>query len=150
MFERHKFRAFTNGAYNTTHPDLSNSQGGYGRFSAQYPKLKRAAMLNEEAALKSASWGMFQIMGFNYKAAGYNSVGTYVKAMIGSQANQLGAFVSFINANATLKKAIQDKNWAVFARGYNGPDYATNSYDTKMATAYAEFAAEEAKETVGN
>lgn len=145
LFERHKFRRFTSGAYNTTHPDLSNSQGGYGRFSAQYPKLYRAAVLDETAALKSASWGAFQIMGFNHQAAGYRSVAAFVDAMIGSQANQLGAFVSFINADAGMKKAIQDKNWATFARKYNGPKYAENSYDTKMATAYAKFVAAEAK-----
>lgn len=144
LYERHKFRLFTNGAYNATHPDLSGPQGNYGRFSAQYSKLKRAAVLNEEAALKSCSWGAFQIMGFNHTAAGYATAAALVNAMIGSQAAQLNAFVSFIRADANLLSAIRARNWARFARGYNGPDYEANDYDTKMATAYARFAAQNA------
>lgn len=136
LFERHKFRGFTNGAYNATHPDLSGSQGGYGRFNAQYDKLRRAATLNEEAALKSASWGAFQIMGFNFATAGYGTVSAFVDAMIGSQANQLNAFVSLVGADSGMKNAIIAKDWARFALLYNGPDYTKNNYDTKMATEY--------------
>ena len=136
LFERHKFRGFTNGAYNTTHSDLSGPQGGYGTFSVQYAKLRRAAILNEEAALKSTSWGAFQIMGFNHVDAGYATVGAFVDAMIGSQSNQLKAFVSFVGANNSMKKAIIAKDWATFARLYNGPDYAKNNYDTKMKNEY--------------
>ncbi|WP_354668699.1 N-acetylmuramidase domain-containing protein, partial [uncultured Duncaniella sp.] len=29
------------------------------------------------------------------------------------------------------------KNWAAFARGYNGPAYARRRYHTRMASAYA-------------
>ena len=36
----------------------------------------------------------------------------------------------------TLLKA---KDWANFARGYNGPAYAKNRYDVKLAAAYAKF-----------
>lgn len=136
LFERHKFRGFTNGVYNTSHPDLSGPQGAYGQFSAQYGKLRRAAILNEEAALKAASWGAFQIMGFNHATAGYGSVGAFVDAMIGSQANQLNAFVSFVGADRSMKNAIINKNWATFARLYNGPEYAKNNYDGKMKTEY--------------
>lgn len=136
LFERHKFRDATNRAYNGTHPDLSGSQGGYGTFAAQYGKLYRAATLNEDAALSSASWGAFQIMGFNHLSAGYTSVAAYVDAMIGSQANQLKAFVAYVGAQSAMKTAIIDKDWARFARLYNGPEYAKNNYDTKMENEY--------------
>ncbi len=140
LFERHYFRRFTKSQYNKTHPDISGSQGGYGKFSAQYPKLKRAAMLDETAALKSASWGMFQIMGSNYQAAGFSSVEGFVTSINGGIDAHLEAFVAFVAANATLKKAIQDKKWATFAKGYNGPGYAKNAYDTKMeAASFAYF-----------
>lgn len=136
LFERHKFRDATNRAYNTTHSDLSGPQGGYGTFSAQYGKLYRAATLNEDAALRSASWGAFQIMGFNYATAGYGTVAAYVDAMIGSQANQLKAFVAHVRAESGLRNAIIKKDWATFARLYNGKDYAINNYDTKMKNEY--------------
>ena len=35
LFERHKFRAYTNGRFDSVAPDLSGSQGGYGRLSEQ-------------------------------------------------------------------------------------------------------------------
>ncbi|MFV0474306.1 MAG: N-acetylmuramidase family protein [Pikeienuella sp.] len=136
LFERHKFRKFTGGAYNATHPDISGPQGGYGRFSAQYGKLRRAAMLDEDAALKSASWGAFQIMGFNHSKAGYGMVSAFVEAMIGSQSNQLDAFVSFVAADSGMKNAIIKKDWAAFARLYNGSEYKKNNYDTTMETEY--------------
>ncbi len=63
-------------------------------------------------------------------------IGAFVDAMIGSQSNQLKAFVSFVGANNSMKKAIIAKDWATFARLYNGPDYAKNNYDTKMKNEY--------------
>jgi hypothetical protein len=43
-------------------------------------------------------------------------------------------------ANSTMKTALQKKKWAVFAKAYNGAGYAKNSYDSKMAEAYARLA----------
>ncbi len=144
LYERHKFSKHTSSKYNRTHSDISNARRGeYGRFSQQYPKLLRAATLDETAALKSASWGKFQILGENYKSCGYSSVAAFVTAMAKSEANHLKAFVSFIKANANLHKAIKAKKWAAFAKGYNGPKYADNKYDTKMKTAYDGFIAAE-------
>ena len=40
-----------------------------------------------------------------------------------------------------LLNALQKKDWAAYARGYNGPDYAKNSYDTRLAKFYSNFAA---------
>lgn len=96
LFEKHYFRNLTNGAYNRTHPDISGPQGGYGRYSSQYPKLYRAAMLDEPAALKSASWGAFQIMGNNHVAAGHAFVRAFVTAMLENERRHLDAFVAFI------------------------------------------------------
>jgi hypothetical protein len=136
LFERHKFRTHTGGAYNRSHPDLSGPQGAYGRFSAQYPKLRRAALLDEAAALKSASWGTFQILGENHKAAGHDTVEAFVDAMMENDARHLEAFVAFVGANRAMRKALQDKDWAGFASRYNGPGYRDNDYDNQMRAAY--------------
>ena len=85
----------------------------------------------------SASWGAFQIMGENYKQAGYASIGDFVDAMKTSVGDHLNAFVNFINANPKLKSAIQKKDWATFASIYNGPGYRDHHYDTGIADAYA-------------
>lgn len=137
LYERHKFHRHSSGLFSATHPDISSaSRGGYGRESVQYEKLRRAAMLNEQAALKAASWGLFQILGENHVDAGHATVDSFVTAMMNSRADHLNAFVAFVNANRGMKKAIQDKDWTTFASLYNGPAYAENDYDGKMKRAY--------------
>ena len=64
LFERHKFREFTQRRFDAGDPDISGSQGGYGTLGSQYVKLEKAIARCEEAglgvepALKSASWGI--------------------------------------------------------------------------------------------
>jgi hypothetical protein len=137
LFERHYFSKLTGRRFDHSHPDISNrTAGGYGRFAEQYSKLWRAAILNESAALESASWGSFQIMGSNYAASGFQSVADLVNAMLESEQRHLDAFVSFILASRALTNALRNLDWAAFARGYNGPDYQKNDYDRKIADAY--------------
>jgi N-acetylmuramidase len=137
LFERHYFHRFTAGKFAAANPDISKkSAGGYGKFSAQYPKLERAYKLDPEAALKSASWGKFQIMGANHASAGFSSVFAFVASMMHSEANHLDAFVRFINASTVLLNALRNKDWTKFASTYNGPGYKKNDYDTKMRDTY--------------
>lgn len=107
-------------------------KGGLG----EYERLDRAKKIDEEAALKSASWGMFQILGLNYSACGYGSVRDYVNAMCESAGNQLMALCKFIKSNSAMLNALRSHNWAEFAKRYNGPGYKENQYDTKLAEAY--------------
>jgi hypothetical protein len=145
LYERHYFHRFTAGKYDKKYPDISNaSSGGYGKFSAQYGKLERAYKLDADAALKSASWGRFQIMGANYVAAGYGSVRQFVMAQAKAESEHLKAFTNFVNANKSMKEALQKKEWAKFAKAYNGPKYKDNDYDTKMADAYKALTAKPA------
>jgi hypothetical protein len=142
LFERHYFHRLTSGRFDLTHARVSaQSAGGYGTFSAQYGKVEEAYALDADAALRSASWGRFQIMGDNFIAAGFSSSHEFVKAMTRSEEAQLRAFVSFVLSRGTMAEALRQKNWAAFARAYNGPGYAKNQYDTKLAASYAAFAA---------
>lgn len=138
LFERHKFHAHTGGRFDESNPDLSNPKwGGYGKASEQHARLQRAAELDREAALKSASWGQFQILGENYRQAGFDSVQDFVNAMYRDAASQLRAFVDFIRNDAELLTALRASAWSKFARRYNGPAYATHGYHTRLAEAYA-------------
>lgn len=133
LFERHKFHSFTNHIYDTSHPNISAANaGGYGPSSAQYPKLELALGLNEVAALRACSWGKFQIMGFNYQAAGFSDVKSMVKAMFKNEKEQLKAFIHFIQADTVRVSAIRNHQWATFAAHYNGSNYAINDYDTNI------------------
>ena len=138
LYERHYFRDGTEGVWNRSHPDLSGPPYEiYGTWAAQYGKIGRAAMLDEEEALKAASWGMFQIMGENHEAAGHKTIAAFVDAMLAGEREHLAAFVTFIIKNPPIHRALVAKDWTRFARGYNGPDFARNNYHTNMAETYA-------------
>ena len=109
--------------------------------AAQHNRYEDARKLNADAANKACSWGTFQILGQNFKACGFDNSQAFVDAMwTGGASAHLDAFVKFIQANK-LDTALRNKQWATFARGYNGPGYAANKYDTKMAAAYSKWKA---------
>jgi hypothetical protein len=144
LFERHKFSALTAHRWDAAHPAISaRSPGGYLGGAREYDRLAQALPLDRPAALKSASWGAFQLMGFNHALAGYPDVESFVAAMVSGHPAQLDAFVAFVTASG-LAPALAAQDWPAFARGYNGPAYARFAYDTKIAAAYARFAAEAA------
>jgi len=89
-----------------------------------------------DAACASASWGLFQILGNNYKACGFASAGDLATQMATGENKHLAAFCSFVIANPAMHQALKEKRWADFARRYNGPAYAKNRYDQKLAEAY--------------
>ncbi|WP_373880335.1 N-acetylmuramidase domain-containing protein [Martelella alba] len=100
---------------------MSNpDSGGYGPTSEQYSKLLRAYALDKKSALKSASWGKFQILASNHVAAGYVSHEDFVFAISKSEKSQLKAFVSFIEADSVLLNSLRSKDWLSFAKRYNG------------------------------
>jgi N-acetylmuramidase len=102
--------------------------------------MTEACGLARRAALMSASFGRFQIMGFNHASCGYVEVEEFVAAM-NSEGRQLAAFIEFIKAR-DLDDELQRRDWAGFARGYNGKAYAVNQYDLKLKRAYEKFANE--------
>lgn len=103
-----------------------------------YPRIEAAMAIDEATALKATSWGLGQIMGFNCVAAGYLSPRAMVEAFADDEENHLEAMIQFILSN-DLDDEIRRHDWAGFARGYNGAGYKANSYDTKLAAAYAKW-----------
>lgn len=147
LYERHVFyrrlRAINwitkSNEWTKTYPDLCNPiAGGYGKFSEQHGKLERASKLNRDVALESCSWGLGQVMGYHWKSLGYPSLQNFINAMYKDEAGQLDAMCRFIKVNGLVDE-LKRKDWKGFARGYNGPAYAKNSYDTKLAEAYKKW-----------
>lgn len=109
----------------------------------EYDRLEKAAGISDDdafhdAAYVSASYGSFQIMGFHFQSLGYPSVDSFVAHMYTHEKAHLEAFGKFLKVN-NLIEHLQSKNWDAFARGYNGPAYKTNKYDTKLASAYNKY-----------
>jgi hypothetical protein len=110
----------------------------YGKKSEQHSRLQKAVSINREAALKSASWGAFQIMGNNYQNCGCSSIQDFVNKMMESEDCQLGLFTEFI-INSNLDDELVHRLWAQFALQYNGKGYKKNNYDKKMEQAYLKY-----------
>lgn len=104
----------------------------------EHERLQNAIKIHENAALETASWGLFQIMGFHWESLGYKSVKDFVRLMNKSEGEHLKAFGRFILVN-NLTKYLKSKDWAGFARRYNGPGYKSNKYDEKLARAYEKY-----------
>ncbi|AVJ23964.1 MULTISPECIES: N-acetylmuramidase family protein [Pseudomonas] len=122
-------------------PALVNPKpGGYIGGTAEHQRLAMARLIDDTAALESASWGAFQIMGFHWKRLNYASVQDFVAAMSAGESQQFEAFTRFIETDPALHKALKARKWAEFAKLYNGPDYLRNLYDTKLQRAYERHA----------
>lgn len=104
----------------------------------EYHRLEKALKIHEEAALASASWGMFQIMGNNFAECGKRSVKEFVECMRQSEADQLMLFVVYLEKRK-LQEYLRNKDWAGFARRYNGPAYAEKKYDQKLEAVYNKY-----------
>lgn len=104
----------------------------------EWTELINARKNNAQGANMGTFWGMFQIGGFNYKLCGCESVDEFVKRMAYSELEQLQLFALFIT-NSGMVESLRKKDWATFARKYNGPSYAKRGYHTKMAKAYAKY-----------
>lgn len=107
-------------------------------YAARWSRLDAMRRIDEDAANRSTSWGLGQIMGFNHKACGFDTVAAFVDAMHAGEAEQFMAMVRFIKSMG-LAGDLRRRDWAGFARRYNGPGYKRNNYDTKLARAYARF-----------
>lgn len=121
---------------NVVYPKWDKSQ--YKGGIKEYDRLNEAGLIDRDSALMSASWGAFQIMGFNYASCGCHTVKDFVEEMCTDEASQLRLFARFI-LSQKLDKYLISKDWAGFARRYNGPAYELNRYDTKLADAYIKF-----------
>ncbi len=142
-FEGHLFRKYTKRKYDQTHPLLSYPyvkkagpqwQANNKDQTKAWDTMATAFGLDQEAALMSASWGMFQIMGFNFSACGYKTVFEFTAALKINAGNQLKAFLGFCSASPALVKAMKNKDYVGMAMNYNGKDYG--DYDSRIKKAY--------------
>ncbi len=106
--------------------------------AAQHQRLLQAMDIDTIAAIQGTFWGMFQIGGFNWKRCGASSPQEFAELMSRNERDQLNLFAEFIR-NSGLLPHLASKNWSAFARGYNGPAYASHGYHTRLARAYKKY-----------
>lgn len=142
LFEAHYFSKLTAHRYDKSHPTISSrsrNRALYKGGEREWMRFEAAAQLNRGAAIESCSWGGFQIMGSHWHKLNYASAEDFYSNMLSGEIAHLDAFVRFIKAN-NLTDELQRKDWTSFARQYNGPLFAANNYDEKMARAYRKYA----------
>lgn len=123
------------------HPDIINTKsGGYGKTSEQPGRMGKASeLIDRECALESASWGSFQVMGFHWEWLGYPTLQAFVNAMYRSEGEHLVSFVRYVKKTPAALRGLRQRDWAMFAKAFNGPAYDANKYDTKIAAAFARY-----------
>lgn len=135
LFERHHFHRLTKGRWSSAHPSISNKKpGGYTK-NDEWVRFNLAASLDRDSAIQASSWGLFQIMGFNYNECGYDSPLDFMGDMCSGEGAHLKAFVNFIEKKG-IGEHLRNRKFGEFAKYYNGPNYHRNSYDIKIKNAF--------------
>lgn len=147
LFEAHIFykllkkRGLDPDELSKTHPGIIARKWNktlYKGGEDEWDRLTEAMEINEEAALESASWGIFQVMGFNFRDLGCSSVYEMVDMMGRSEFSQFILGLKYMITHGLIKY-LQKKDWAGFAMRYNGPGYKQNNYDVKLERAYMKY-----------
>jgi hypothetical protein len=160
LYERHRFYSDYSKKHNDNkalelskiYPNLINKKsGGYGnenffdkntgKFDKigandhQFERLNNAKKIDLDIAIKSTSFGIFQLMGENYIYTS-NSPIDFFNGMEKSEIFQIEATVNFLlgdKAKKEFSNAINSKKWELVASIYNGekwkiynPSYAKN------------------------
>ena len=89
--------------------DRKSYKGG----EAEWGRLEEAWGINRTAALLSASYGSFQICGFNYKVCGCKDVFEFLGKMFSSELEQLELLAGFIKGNGLTKYLVADRKSVV-------------------------------------
>ena len=141
LFEPHKFYAHLSGDERAAAVKQGLAYKSWGEKpypKDSYPRLIKAMKINEAAALMSASWGLTQILGEYFADVGFDSVEDMVQAFMDSEAEHLEATVLLLK-KWKVDDDLRAHRWAVVAKTWNGPGYAKNRYDTKLAQSFAKW-----------
>lgn len=108
----------------------------YGALDEQFTRLRRAREIDRSAAIKSCSWGKFQVMGEYYKHL-YGSAEELEEAQNYCALQHLQYYKVFLVREKNLIKPMQDRSWTLIAQRYNG--MGQMGYDVKIRRAYESF-----------
>jgi peptidoglycan/xylan/chitin deacetylase (PgdA/CDA1 family) len=119
----------------------------HGNQYKEWQVFEFARSLDEEAAMKSISMGLSQVMGFNYYKIGYGSVADMFSKMSNSVKAQLDGFFSALSYKDTTKgglsclDSLKTNNYVSFAGCYNanGQDKQYGSSIQSAANIYKDI-----------
>ena len=97
--------------------------------------FNRAFRLAPEEAVRSTSFGSYQVMGWALLPEGANPAAAVAKFWAWPDAVSDRMFARWIERNPGAKQAALQKNWVEFARRYNG-EGQKDHYGSMIAAAY--------------
>lgn len=101
-------------------------------------KLINACAYDPMCAFMAVSMGAFQIMGFHYKALGYDTPWEMLYDFNSGELPQIKGLVAFMKSvsgqDEFLKMDSNPENCRDYARLHNGKRYEKNNYHVKLAT----------------
>lgn len=109
--------------------------------SKEWEAFNAAYKIDPESALLSTSWGLGQIMGAEFKKAGYETVDRMVAEFKLSEFYQVKGTLNFIKNKPGLYDALKLNDWQKVAYLYNGSHYdrADPPYDQRLKTTYSKL-----------
>ncbi len=108
---------------------------GHTGQAAEWESLEIARKLNDTQALYSISMGAPQVMGFNYKMIGYNSVNEMFDAFSKDIRYHIMALFDFCTAKSTRVQYLITGDFLSFAKEYNGLT-APEQYEARLIQYY--------------
>jgi hypothetical protein len=130
-WQKHQWRPSTTGDWREFH----------GKQSGEWDVFEFARLLDSRAAMLSISMGLPQIMGFNHKVLGYDSVATMFESFSLSERDQLLGFFDFVCGPLADRRrlfALQEGDFETFAIHYNGAGQAVR-YAALLQSALESF-----------
>lgn len=131
-YEDHWFGKLTSYRYLKSHPHLSRRGFKHVRDvgpsdphphklnqTERWMLLAQACELDFDAAIQSCSYGMWQVMGFNYKPLSFSSPMHMIEVMYQGHEGQWECFLRYCRAKGCLE-ALRQGDWAKFETLYNG------------------------------
>jgi hypothetical protein len=132
--QRKRNLAVTRGLASAVAGVIRNPKTQIGRWRL----LHKAEAIDRDAALRSVSWGVGQVMGDHWRWLGYASIDALVAEARAGTEGQIRLMMRFVEKAELLDK-LRKHDWTGFARAYNGPGFAKHGYDRKMQDAYLEY-----------
>ncbi|MCR5454250.1 MAG: N-acetylmuramidase domain-containing protein [Bacteroidales bacterium] len=121
----HKYRAKKSDEWKTSHTGQD----------AEWEAFEIARSIAETEAMYSISMGAPQVMGFNFKMIGYNSVQDMFAAFCKDIRYHIMALFDFCNANGTRIQYLRTRDFLSFAKAYNGLT-APEAYEQRLQQYY--------------
>ena len=109
---------------------------GVGDQTQEWAAFNDAFAIDPDAAMKSTSIGMMQVMGFHYSELGFKTVGAMWDYAKINEANQVALAIKFIQSVPPLNNALKAKDWDKVAYYYNGANYKEFHYADRLAASY--------------